>query len=372
MAHQHDQRTPGNSIHQVIEQGRVHLGRRRLLRLAGTPLLAATAALAVALTGAAAWATSGHVSPSGRSGTFAPGTFNPSRLTIGFGWLPRGSLVLEGLTSAGSEQLWVSSPHNRQWAFADYARNACHVSATKGFHCVQAVRGGPVSMGSKNPVTARGPGINGHPSFWLGSEALAWEHGPGEWAVVNDGNGVAATTVRIARGAKFGIRAVPAKYGQRVPLLYGVRFTSLPHGWRLIRLDFGRAGLHGVPGRHLYEAGDFTLAKVRRLTATTEAATDAPMISFAPDHSANDCVIPKVPGRHVRTRHLSIHGYRFILARFGTGRLSFQILCGSPIDGLAVSITEEGAHEQFPPTKVMERLQLLGPNPASWTTNPLP
>lgn len=377
MAHHHlghrDQRIPRNSIHQAIEHGRDHVRRRRLLRLAATPVLAAIAALTVALTGAAAWATSGHAGPSGRSGTFAPGTFNPSRLTIGFGWLPRGSLVLEGQTSAGSQQLWVSSPHSRLWGLAVYARNACYLSSTRGFHCVQAVRGGFVDVGSKNPVTGAGPAIDGHRSFWIGSEMLVWEHAPGDWALIAGGNGVTAEMARVARAVKFGLRAVPAKYGQRVPLLYGVRFTSLPDGWQLIRLDFGRAGLHGRPGRDLYEAGNFTIAKVRRITATTEAVTDAPVISFSADHSANRCVFPSLPGRPpVTTRHLRIHGYRFVLARFGTGRLSFQILCGSPIDGLAVQITEQGAHQQFPPAKVMERLQLLGPNPAHWITNPLP
>jgi len=348
--------------------------RHRLLRATGPAVLAVTTTIAVALAGATAWAAGGHPSTrSGANGTFAPGTFNPSLLTIGFGWLPRGSLVLEGQTSAGSEQLWVSSPHSRIWALAAYARNACRISATKGFYCDKAVRGGVVSVGSKNPVTARGPDVDGHRSFWLGSETLVWQHAPDEWALADFGNGVAATTVRIARAAKFAPAAVPAKYGQRVPLLYAVRFTSLPRGWRLIHLDFGRDSLHGVAGRDLYMAAGLTIAKVRRLTATTQAATDAPDISVAPDHSANDCIFPRLPGHPpVPTRHLTIHGYHFILAHYGTGNSAVQTLCGSPVDGLGVSITELGAHQDFPPTKVMERLELLGPDPAHWVNEPLP
>jgi hypothetical protein len=359
MAHM-DRRYPRVRIRQAVRRG--------------APVLAAATTLAVAVAGATAWASSGPGSPRpGDHAAFAPGTFNPSVLTVGFGWLPKGSLVLEGQTSAGSEQLWVSSPHSRIWALAAYARNACRISATNGFDCVKAVRGGVVNVGSKNPVTGRGPAVNGHASFWVSSDMLAWEHAPGEWALVALGNGKLATTIRVAKAVKFAARAVPARYGQRVPLRYAVRFTSLPRGWQLIRLLFGRDSLHGVPGRDVYMASGFTIAKVRRLTATTQAVADAPFILFGPDHSANDCVFPHLPGRPpVPTRHVRIHGYRFVLAHSGTGKTTVQTLCGSPVDGLAVSITELGAHQHFPPTKVMERLELLGPKPANWVTSPMP
>jgi hypothetical protein len=367
---------PNVSIQQAIEQGRARLRRRRLLLAVGTPVLAAAVALAVGLAGVVPG--SGHSSPpAGNTGPFAPGTFNPARLTIGFGWLPKGSLVLEGETTAASESLYAPAPHNRFFFLAVYARNACHISTADGIRrlsCSAASQNPELDMGSANSIplaSSHPPAVDGHPSFWLqGCCKVAWEHAPGEWAVASGWN--PAITVRVAQAVKFG-QQVPTKYGQRVPLLYGVRFTSLPRGWRLVKVDIGRAGLHGRAGRNVYAAVDFTIAKVGRLTATTQIGTDAPIISFSADNSAHDCGVPVGPNEPpARTSHLTIHGYRFTLTSFSGGNVTYQTICGSPIDGLAVSITETGAHLDFPPTKVMELLELLGPNPDHWVTNPLP
>ena len=50
--------------------------------------------------------------------------------------------------------------------------------------------------------------------------------------------------------------------------------------------------------------------------------------------------------------------------------------CGAPVDGLSVNIDELGVgahpHLGLSPMQLMERMQLLGTNPADWVTNPLP
>lgn len=371
-----EQPHPKVSIQQAIKQGHARLRRRRLILGVGTPVLAAIAVLAIVLGGVAPW--SGHRTPqAGTTGPFAPGTFNPAQLTVGFGWLPKGSLVLEGETLPGSESLYANGPHNRPVFLAVYARNACHISMASGIKrlsCSAASQNSQLPMGGTNSLAlaaSHPPAIDGHPSFWLdGCCKVAWEHAPGEWAVAYSWN--TAVTVRVAQAVKFG-QQIPAKYGQREPLLYGVRFTSLPPGWRLVKVDIGRAGLHGVAGRDVYEASDFTIATVGRLTAATQITTDAPLISVSADHSANDCNFPTLPNQPpMRTSHLTIHGYRFVLATSSPPGLPYQTLCGSPIDGLAVSITEQGATQELSPVMVMERLELLGPNPDHWVTNPLP
>jgi hypothetical protein len=371
-----EQPHPKVSIQQAIKQGSARLRRRRLMLGAGTPVLAACAALAISLAGVAPW--SGHGSPqAGKAGPFAPGTFNPAKVTIGFGWLPRGSLVLEGQTSPALEWLYAYAPHNRLFNLSVYARNACHLSKANGIErlsCSPAAQNSQLAMGSSNsrPLAAeRPPLIDGHESFWLdGCCNVAWEHAPGEWAVVSGWN--TAVTVRVAQAVKFG-QQIPAQYGQREPLLYGVRFTSLPPGWRLISVGIGRAGLHGVAGRDVYEADEFTIAKVRTLTASTQVVNDAPSISFGADHSANDCDVFTPPGHLApTTSHVTIHGYRFVLVSSSAANETYQTLCGSPIDGLAVTVMEQGTHQVFPPIDVMERLELLGPNPDHWVTNPLP
>jgi len=370
-----EQPHPKVCIQQAIKQGSARLRRRRLMLGAGTPVLAACAALAISLAGVAPW--SGHGSPPVRRlGAIAPGTFNPAELSVGFGWLPKGSLVLEAQTSPGSEGLYANGPHNRAFFLVAFARSACHLSRANGIErlgCSPAAQNPELDMGATDTVPlapARPPAIDGHPSFWLeGTGNLAWERAPGEWAVASGWN--TATTVRVAQAVKFG-QQVPAKYGQRVPVRFGARFMSLPPGWRLVSVDIGRAVLHGVSGRDLYEADEFTIAKVRTITATTPIYTDAPMISFSADNSASDCGVPVLPNQRPLTSHVTIHGYHFTLTSSAAVNPPYQTLCGSPIDGLAVSITETGAHQEFPPTKVMDRLELLGPGPAHWVTNPLP
>jgi len=50
-------------------------------------------------------------------------------------------------------------------------------------------------------------------------------------------------------------------------------------------------------------------------------------------------------------------------------------LCDAHADGLSVDVAEIGAsaypHLALSPTDIMERLQLLGPEPSHWVTDPL-
>jgi hypothetical protein len=92
-----------------------------------------------------------------------------------------------------------------------------------------------------------------------------------------------------------------------------------------------------------------------------------------------------------KTHQVTIHGVQFTLSDFlesqtggiivnrpATGRhvLSSESLCRGHLDGLSATVYETavGKHPNlvFPPTAVMERLQLLGTKPANWVTNPLP
>jgi hypothetical protein len=350
------------SFHRATERGRTWLRRRRLVRAAGPAVLAVSAALAVVLTGAAASASNGHSrAPYGSRATIAPGAFNPAQLTIGFGWLPRGSVVSDGETSPGVESLGVSSPHRESWGLAVYGLNACHVTKIgRQFRCLKSVNSIDVNVASANPIAGRAPAIDGHRALWLAGPAaiLVWERAPGEWAVLEHGSRAADTAkdVRVASEVKYG-QQVPARYGQRAPLGFAARFTSLPSGWQLMRVYFGGGG-------HVLLGYSFAIGKVQRISATTQIPRDSAGLSAAPVISANRCV---TGGRLV-----IIHGYRFRVLRAGSGKSAYEELCGDHVDGLLVTIGEAGAHPKLSVTQLMERLELLGPKPANWVTNPMP
>ncbi len=351
------------SIQQAVRDGRARLRRRRLMRAVGTPVLAASATLAIVVASALA-ATTGHSTrqqPAGY-GKLVAGAFDPSHLVIGFGWLPKGSLVFSGYTSPGAEGLTVYGPHSTGWGLVVYAPKMCHVKKSRQvFICLPTQ-----SNLSREAITGQGPAINGHPSLWLdGGDILAWQYATGAWAGVEHGD--VPDTVRIARAVEIG-QAAPDKYGQHVPIDFATRFTSLQRGWRIIGMLFQRQD--GV-----FLAWDYTIARLHTISPATVAADDAPNIAAAPAFPAESCS-GRRPG--VTYRYVIIGGYRFTLSDLRIkdhGAVTSELgLCGRNPDGLAVGIGETavGPHLGFTPAKVMRRLQLLGNKSVGWVTNPLP
>jgi hypothetical protein len=358
---------PGRiSIGEVLRQGRLRRRRRRI-SVVGTPVLAAVAAAAIALP----LGIVGQSSPQAGRYEKPVGVFDPSYLAIGFGWLPAGAIVTGGQTSSGGEALSVTGPQGKV-AVGVYARNLCHISKTaRRFDCLGAVNAPTVYVGTMPegnttlPISGHGPAIEGHDSLWLSAgvrSVLAWQYAPGAWTVVQSGSDQ-ATTVRIARAVE---------YGQHVPVRFASRFTSLPPGWRISGLAFGR-------DKGVYLASTYVIARLRTIRPATPVfrnVLDGPHISISPANSASHCgFIPQVPVRQV-----TIHGYRFTVQRSTGGpgpRGKFDLvvsaLCGNHVDGLLVWVSDWSVGgPMFPPTEVMERMQLLGPKLANWVTNPLP
>jgi hypothetical protein len=365
-----EQPHPGVSIQQAIEEGRKRLRRRRLLRVVGAPALAVSAALAVVLTGTLP--PSGHGSPQPASyGAFVQGAFNPSHLTIGFGWLPKGYLVADGETTTGGEELLGFGPHGQLWVLSVYARAMCHLSGSGSqLECLPALE--PLSglTGFHRGIDRPGPSINGHRSFWLlGGRSFAWEYGPAAWALLQGvsvtGGGPAAP--RIARAVTIGQRPPPL-YGQRATLGFAARFTAIPQGWRLINVVFDRV-------QNRFQVQNYVIARLRTISPVAGDAADVPgepSISVVPGtRVTRECGFgnPHIPHPKVTSHHVTIHGGRFTVVSTVSGK-PYQELCGVH-DGLEVRIGESGAPQAFSPTQVMERLQLLGPKPGDWVTNPL-
>jgi hypothetical protein len=368
------------SIQQALRDGRARLRRRRLLRAVGTPALAAAAVLAIAVSSTGPPAGSGHTRPQpGTYGKLVEGAFDPSYLSIKFGWLPAGYYVTGGESSPGAEMLSAYRARGINLNISVYTLNECHVNERLG--C-------PVYSTSN---ARRGPVIDGHRSWWLPEApqqiALAWEYAPDSWAEAQQTSGPsgAANVVRIARAME---------YGQHVPIEFASRFTSLSRGWRIIDVQFDATNdAAGPMPAGVYLASYFTIARLRTISpATPTGDTPGKPLIGAPTIS-----VVRIPRQwHCNSllggtvQDVTIHGVQFTLSHslqaaggyivnnIHTVRhvLSFLALCRGHLDGLAASVYETGVgrhpHLVFPPTAVIEHLQLLGTKPADWVTNPLP
>jgi hypothetical protein len=139
--------------------------------------------------------------------------------------------------------------------------------------------------------------------------------------------------VRIARAAQ---------YGQHIPVRFASRLTSLLRGWRIVALSATPYSRRPAGG---YLDSAYLIARLRTIGPLTLARLQ----TVSPPELGGVAV----PG-HV---------------------LSFLELCGYN-DGLQVNVDEIGAgahpHLAMTPLQVVERMQLLGPKPSHWVTNPLP
>jgi len=373
----------GITVAGVLRQGRLRRRRHRIGTV-GTPVVAAVAVAAIALTGALPLGNLDHTSPQAGYGRLTGGAFDPSYLSIKFGWLPKGSVMAGGTTTPGEETLYAAptSRAGQGWFLDVYARNACHiVTAERQLRCRTAEQLG-VSLTPEQfrlSITSPGPVIDGHRSLFVHGSVhpfnyppnLAWEYAPDAWAFVEHQSlkGGAATAVRIARAAQ---------YGQHIPVRFASRFTSLPHGWRIVALDADGSLDNAYLITRLRTIGPLTLARLQTVSPPElggVAVPNVPYIEVDPTSPGNYCTYAS----GTKTRRVTIHGYRFISSDVQSGKpghvLSFLELCGYN-DGLQVNVDEIGTgahpHLAMSPLQVIERMQLLGPRPSHWVTNPLP
>jgi len=348
------------SIQQALQEGRARLRHRRVARAVGTPLLAASAALAVVFAAMPAGFLGRSSPQTAATGPFIQGAFNPSYLNVRFGWLPTRTHVVTGLTTPGQEWVATAGPHHGQWSLTENAR--CHVSKSgRQLDCAGI-------HPSTEAISGPGPDIGGRPSLWLENRTeLAWPHGATAWAELS----YSVITVSQPPSPSFpapGLRIARAvRFHQHTGFSYASRFSRRHRGWRIVSVSFQRE--QGV-----YLATAYQIAKLRRISPSAAlsvnvAGKNQPAILIVPQTSADYCNIPKWANKG----HVTIHGYLFTLAVYGHGgSVPGMLLCGTHDDGLFVTITENGTHLRFTPVDAMKRLQLLGASSSDWVTNPLP
>jgi len=345
--------------------GRVRLTRRRATAVA-TPVLAAAAVIAIALTTSIQGGLHGTIQvglherqPTGSTQP-APQHFNPLRPYARFGWLPPHSPPGDGEVISQREM----SLGNPSGAFlALYAASACHLTGHK-LSCSPS--GNRYALGRN--IAKR----NGHPVYWTAPQRvrsplavtspgqLAWQYAVGGWAVLDyaaSGHASAINdAVKIADQVRFGYRGEPA-------IKFPVQLTDVPANWQV------NCVATSLLGHVMYAASDVVTAG--RLTGSIcgdNAPLNAPHFD-AGQGAKNQCGdFSHAEGAYSKPE--MINGYQVVLITDNKFWPNHQ-LCADNAAGTFVWIAT-GAHPTLSPASIFaHHLRLLGSNPAKWTTKPI-
>jgi hypothetical protein len=350
---------PGRvSIEAASRRGRTLLRWRRAW-LAGTPLLAASAVVAVALTGALP--TSEH-----RAGSHPPASHKPTQVRVApnrfsaqtpyasFGWLPAGERLASGGNGATADYLNAYAGKHFTWQLWTYAAGACQLVSASELSC---------ELGSQEtqfyPLAGRAPSVNGHRAFWLtaGSpvqasrqhQAVVWQYASNGWAELANANSEhqpSEDVLRIAAHVNFGGR-------HRQPVEFAAQLGNVPDTWQA-------TASHFVVERGVLLAQQYTFSAQRSNPGDLPLMTTSlggGSCYFYPD------------GQSVRR---TINGYHVVVTTIAAaaGRPANYQLCAADADGLHVFISADGGHPVITPVTLFRHMKLLGTDPANWTTDP--
>jgi hypothetical protein len=196
---------------------------------------------------------------------------------------------------------------------------------------------------------------------------VAFQYARGGWAVV-ESTGTPANVLKIAASVR---------YGQTTALRFAFRLTGLPSAWSEVLLaGFTRPG----PGAHAPVADTLVLGSpaIRLGTAVRDALTVITSTQTAQGPQCKRSAVQVGPagqaGQPGQTQPAScpskvINGYRaFLNTPPSPGK---QTLFAPDADGLYLYEQTTGPHAPLSPASVLaHHLELLGPDPANWTTTP--
>jgi hypothetical protein len=337
--------------------------RRRAWRRAGIAALSVAAAAVVALAVAVGPARPGAGPPA--AGPAAPRQFNPLIPNVSFGWLPAGQSLISGGVRPTQVYLGAGPPSAGfpPWRLIVYARGRCHLTGpASGLACPTQTRFGMTAR-----FSGRAPAVGGHRAFWAGA-SLVWQYARGGWAQlaipVRDFSALRHDTVaqaeaiKIARHLRFGA-ATPA-------LVFPAQLTGLPSQWRITDVDYvADAGVLRAESYMLVTGTSRFFPHVGDLGIWTYA----PYLEIRPSPRKGTCT-----AHDLATRNTSeiINGYRVVVKRMTIGGHPEQELCAAHAGGLSLSIIQFGPHPAVGVASLFrDHLQLLGTNPANWTSNPI-
>jgi hypothetical protein len=343
------------SVSAAVQRGSKRLRWRRA-QLAGPPVLAALAVLAIALSGARPFggpARSGRPAPhraaSPAAAARAPGQLPVLRTDATFGWLPAGDSFTSGGTNLTVAYLNVYAGQRLTWQLMIYAGRACSLTGTSQLAC---------SLGNSAtqayPLGGSAPAVAGHHAYWVfrgpagrQHQEVVWPYASGGWAALQAASGKSqssGTLLKIASGVRFGPEA-----GQ--PVKFAVQLAGLPRNWRLGSVSYQSAG--GVLLARQEYVGDSGLRHMASLTV----GLSSPGCPFYPDG---------------QSRHEVVAGYGAVVTTLPSwdSRLITYQLCAPDVRGLYIFISILG-RPVIKPTVLFTRMRVLGTGPANWVSSPI-
>lgn len=348
------------------------LGRRRLrLRRAGVPAVSlgivvavgalfATGVLPPSASGRPA--THGHKlrlhKPGHARGPMAPASFDPLAIYGSFGWLPRGFSATNSDSPQETNAAFanVTGPHRESIALTVYAAHRCSTKSgpiwwpPKGsFRFVGTRRRylhsrryqlglvcGQAQTFPTIPIVPAAQPVDGHRAYLMPGDlgqpnALAWEYAREGWAVVKWLGPKPAQIAKIADAVRFHANG---------RLLFPFRLTGVPSSWKVT----------GAGSQ--VEAG-----KLRGYLLYLEPPGDSHGITIViePPYT-NGCDIGGT------TQPATFDGVS------GVTRTAGQEACFPDLHGMYVYVRSSQAGGGL---GLLHHVQVLGPDPANWTTRPL-
>jgi hypothetical protein len=366
-----DQPPASVSIVAAAQRGRSLLRWRRV-RLAGAPVLAASAAVAIALTGALPLGTSPPTtqqrptsqqaraaSGAAQAPVAAPAQFSPLQPYASFGWLPSGESVSSGDAGPIGEMLNVGSGKQLTWQLSVYAAGQCDLIRHDG--ALVCSQGNQILT---VPLAGPAPAVNGRTAFWAGlgqsaetrAMTIVWQYAAGGWAELSSAASLQPPSLplRIARDVVFGAAVRP-------PFEFPAQLTRVPADWQVSSVAFGR--VNGVLSATAYSV---TAGSVVTGSGNGVTGTDLPDITILT--RTGDCAFYN-GGQSV---HRLINGYASVVNTIPPQRgdpLTSQV-CVSNANGLFIIVSVSGSHPVIDPVTLFRHMKLLGTDPANWTTRP--
>jgi hypothetical protein len=373
------------SIPQSLRDGRLRLRRRRLMRAAGVPVLAAAAVSAIAV---GSISLPGSHSP-GPSTATARG-FSALAPYATFGWLPaKEPAAPSQQTDLAQTNTWGSidatsyTLNAGPWTMTAYHIGACHRAGNQ-IDCpsdqgLPLHPKGPVHPCGSNDGEVQAPPVNGRQAFWEHNpdqvdkvkngqnqysvshlRCLTWEYAPGGWASLSNSgviNPSRQLVVRIASKIQFG--------GHQPSFKFAAQFRNLPGKWRVVpRTTFYLFRRVGHKLRYMGVQHGALLAE--SYTITDGATTIGVDVNVFP--SKRSQCITGTPGCRV------INGYHVNARELGRlvkgGRPQF-LISAPDADNLSVTLGTVSQQHLGLLFSLFSHMTMLGTNPAAWTTQPI-
>jgi hypothetical protein len=298
--------------------------------------------------------------PEHASGPMAPASFDPLAIYATFGWLPPGFSVVTPPTQQTATQSLadVNGPNGQSIALTVFAAHQCSLtgpfwSPPKGtfqftdggkhkrylhsrlYPAGLLCNSGPQPL--PGPIVPAGHLAGGHPAYLMLDDqghptALAWQYARDGWAVAQYSG---------LRPAQLREVAARVRYRSNLRLPFPFRLAGIPASWKVAAVGSQVEG-GKLTGYALY------LGPSQDPTGIT--------ILIEPPYP-NGCV--NIGGQ---TQSVSFDGAA------GVTRTAGQEACFGDLHGMYVYVSSDQAGGAL---GLLRHVQVLGPDPANWTTQPL-